>query len=92
MVPPRIERETMLTIKAFDGRECVLSNEIYEIMNDDHPSPDYRTGTLVRKISGVDGSKTPGYHFSKGFVTVCSIHATNAQFCGIESSKLKLVE
>lgn len=89
MVPPRIERETMLTIKAADGRKCILSDEIYVIGNDDHPSPMYRKGGLVRKISGVDGSSTPGYHFMDGFCTVCSVYAKEAQFCGIEISKLK---
>jgi len=92
MVPPRIERDKMLTIQAWNGRECILSDEIYEIMNDDHLSPDYKKGARVRKISGVDGSSTPGYHFTEGFVTVCNIHASNAQFCGIETSQLKLVE
>lgn len=72
-----------------------LSDEVYEIEKHDfteqnqHPYP---IGTKVRLISGVDNQKVPGYHFMCGFVTVCDVNAEFAQFVGIRSQNLKLVE
>jgi hypothetical protein len=82
----------MLTIKAWNGRDCILSDEVYEILNNDHPSRDYKKGCLVRKISGVGDSSTPGYHWRPEFVTVCRVGAEYAEFCGIEIDQLKLLE
>jgi hypothetical protein len=46
-------------------------------------------GKRVRLISGIDGNATPGYHFTKGFVTVCSADAKEAQFIGIRWKNLR---
>ena len=81
----------MNTIKAYDGRVCNLSDEIYVLegfesaFEDDH----YQNGTRVRLISGVDGSPIPGYHFSKGYVTVCSVEAKVAEFRGCKRSQIR---
>jgi len=42
-------------------------------------------GTEVRLISGVGGSKTPGYHMYNGYTTVCPIYEIYAVFKGIET-------
>lgn len=79
----------MLTIKRSNSeKEEQLSDEIYMISNDDHSSSDYKKGALVRKISGVDNSTIPGYHFRCGFSTVCRVDAETAEFCGIKNECL----
>lgn len=78
---PRIKR-------SHSEKEEQLSDEIYMISNDDHCSSDYKKGALVRKISGVDNSTIPGYHFMCGFSTVCKVDAKTAEFCGIKNECL----
>lgn len=81
----------MNIIKDYAGRDCYLSDEVYVITDPETSSMNtyYRAGTLVRKISGVDNSNIPGYHFSHGWTTVCRIDAEIAQFHGVETKYLK---
>jgi hypothetical protein len=81
-------RNEMPTIKDYQGKEQRLSEEIYEITAKGGP---YKKGTRVRLISGVDGKRTPGYHFVAGYVTVCKIDVKIAQFCGVRRRDLKMV-
>jgi hypothetical protein len=90
----------METIKSSsDGRECKLSNVIYTI-KDTKESREwlkemgrwYKPGTKVRLISGVDGSTIPGYHFEKGYVTICRVDAITAEFIGIKKSFLEKID
>jgi hypothetical protein len=39
---------------------------------------------LVCKISGVDGSIVPGYHFNKEWATVCPVNAECAMWVGVK--------
>lgn len=77
------------------GRDCLLSNEVYQITADDPSgigSTRYRQGTKVRLISGVDGRyNTPGYHFRKDMVTVACLDAEKAEFIGVYKNHLELV-
>lgn len=82
----------METILDYAGRVCYLSDEVYEITDPEVSSMNtfYRAGVLVRKISGVDGRSTPGYHFKMGWTTVCRIDVIGAaQFHGVETKYLK---
>jgi hypothetical protein len=82
----------MKTLVAYDGRTSTLSDEVYQITGKekDHPQPfGYGVGACVRLISGIDGSPTPGHHFSNEYLTVCSITATTAEFVGIKRKHLK---
>jgi hypothetical protein len=67
-----------------------MSDEVY-IITEDNPivGDGYQKDNKVRLISGVDGSSTPGYHFSKGYVTVCSIDAKIAEFVGLRQNTLE---
>jgi hypothetical protein len=82
----------MLKITAYDGKICKLSDEVYEVLVDDHPSSTYKKGALVRLISGINrGGSEVGYHFNKEYSTVCRVLAEKAEFCGIKKSDLKLM-
>lgn len=83
----------MLTIQNYEGKTCYLSDEIYEILTDHHPSHNhgYSEGDLVRLISDPYYSDIPGYHHQPGWVTVCSIFAQVAGFCGFKRSELRCV-
>jgi hypothetical protein len=78
----------MRTIRSSDNRVCQLSEEVFVIVTDEHPSETYRRGAIVRLISDVDKSPEPGYHFSKEYKTVCRIDAKQAEFCGIKKANL----
>lgn len=83
----------MKTIRRYDGRSETLSDEIYRITtNNDQLPQNYQKGCFVRLISGVDNKPTPGYHFSPGFVTVCSIKEVRAGFIGVKRRYLKKVD
>jgi hypothetical protein len=86
----------MFSIKKYDGTSCTVSEEIYELTEDriclGEPVPDYSKGTRVRLISGIDGSHMPGYHGIRGFVTVCRVEATTAEFIGVKKKSLRLVK
>lgn len=82
----------MKTIKSFDGVTCYLSNELYVITTDEHPSSNYKKGNVVRLIVRQDddyGLGRLGYHFNKEYVTVHNIEVKDcANFCGIKKSML----
>lgn len=73
----------MKTILDWQGEEFKLSDELYEITSDEHPSSGYKTGARVRIISypSVD----------ERYEVVCRDDAEVASFCGIKKSNLKLV-
>jgi hypothetical protein len=71
-------------------KTCNLSNEVYEVKTDTHGSHNYKSGTKVRLISGVDDNPIVGYHFIPGYVTVCRIDAEHAEFCGFKLEELEL--
>lgn len=84
----------MKTLKTFDGRIGYLSDEVYYLNLDNTAGTtyDYKDGTYVRLISGVDGNKTPGYHFCSEYVTVCRCDAEVAEFVGFKKSEVLLVD
>jgi hypothetical protein len=85
------ELQEKLTIKdSSDRRTLNLSNEVYVVKDDEHPG--CSAGTLVRKISGVNDSVVPGYHFDPKWVTVCRKNATMAQFIGIMKKSLEPIK
>lgn len=75
----------MRTIKDFTGKVCELSDGVFIIINDEHPS--YKKGLKVHLIEH-DGAM--GGHFSSdAYVTVCRCDAPgNAEFCGIKKTAL----
>lgn len=80
-----------LTIKAYDGHECNLSSECYVLKGVENKmlaGSRYQDGVIVRLISGVDGSSKVGYHFSKDYVTVCRVGATQAEFVGVKKNQI----
>lgn len=81
------------TIKNREGHKYELSEQTYVVRCNRYlgKSLTIAAGTRVRLISGVDGQSTPGYHFSKGWVTICRIEAEYAQFIGIEEEYLSPV-
>ena len=83
----------MQTIRDRKGKEHVLSSEVYEIVSLQNPVGlrRYTNGAKVRLISGVYESSIPGYHFSKGYVTVCSVEAKVAEFVGVKKEEIKLI-
>lgn len=82
----------MATKKDTWGIEREISNEVYRITNDNHPSLKYQGGALVCLIAGVDDSNIVGYHFIPGFKTVCRVDADIAEFCGIDKKFLEIIE
>lgn len=84
-----------LTIKAYDGRECSLSSDCYVLKGVDNKmlsGSKYQDGTIVRLISGVDGSRKIGYHFSEGFVTVCRVGAAQGEFVGVGQDQITPID
>jgi hypothetical protein len=85
----------MNTIKDHNGNTQNLSDQIYEITKitfpDMHPAVGmgYDIGDKVRLISGIDNNTEPGYHFAKGFVTVCRIDALTAEFLGVKRNHIR---
>lgn len=73
----------MRTIKDYEGTEFSLSDQLYEITSDEHPSRWYKRGAKVRIISDP--------HFDKGYETVCRDDAEVAEFMGIKKTSLKPV-
>jgi len=73
-----------------------LSDERYKIMTNRERGcllpENYRKGTVVRLISGVDGNEKPGYHFNSKYVTVCREDATYAEFIGLKKTSILLLE
>lgn len=81
----------MKPILDWHGELCFMSDEVYSLTKDKPVAGEgYQKGDKVRLISGAGGSSTPGYHFSEGYVTVCSVDATIAQFVGLRRDTLKL--
>lgn len=76
----------MKTIKNFEGVTHYLSDEVYVITNEDHPSMTYRTGAIVHLIG--DTPSTVGHHFHKDYQTVCRADTGIAEFCGINKKFL----
>ena len=74
---------------AFDGRRCFLSKEKYVVLSD---LCHLKRGEVVQKISGVDRSQTPGYHFERGYTTVCRADAQTAEFCGVALHEILLLK
>lgn len=81
-------KKDMRTIYSLEGKLCYLSDELYEVTKD-HEINNTTAGTLVRLISGVDGSNTPGYHFTNGYYTVHIVGSPHATFRGIPKDKLR---
>lgn len=83
----------MQTLKKYNGFECVLSTELYELLEDVPfvAIVGYTKGTEVRLISGVDNEPIIGHHFRPEYVTVCRVDATTAELVGVHKSKLKRV-
>ena len=85
----------MKHIKNYNGQYENLSDEVYEILRgkeyDFDGMDDYKTGSKVRLISGVYGSEIAGYHFTGGWVTVCSVNVKIAEYIGFPKKDLKLV-
>lgn len=91
----RAQNSKNLTILDVLGNVCHLSDEIYVVSEQN----DHRSGVAgkqVRLISGIrdsDGIRRdlPGYHFSKGWRTVCPIDVGDvAKFIGIPSDQLEM--
>jgi hypothetical protein len=79
-----------IMIDGCDNRKFLLSDEVYKVLDDEHPS--LQKGTLVQLINGVDKSKSIGYHFNKDYITVCRKDAMFAQWMGVKKSSIKIVE
>ena len=75
------------TIRSLDNVVCLLSDEVYVITTDEHPSRDYQQGALVRLIARKP-DRIPGDHFDENYLTVCKINAKEAYFCGIPKRDL----
>ena len=79
-----------LTVKTWDGSTHDLSDQIYEILDDDHPSfkSGYGKGDLVRLIRMRDeGGKrlNIGEHsFARDMVVVSKLNSDVANFCGVK--------
>ena len=78
-------------LPAFKGYN--LSKQLYVLQNlqpswvSDHTG-DYRNGTIVRLISGVDNHFTAGQHFDAEFVTVCRINTERPEFLGFRKENV----
>lgn len=83
----------IVAILDYSGEWHFMSDEVY-IVTKDKPiaGEGYQKGDKVRLIDGVDGSVVPGYHFSDGYVTVCSVNVTVAEFVGLRRDTLELDE
>jgi hypothetical protein len=81
----------MKTIKDYIGNICTLSDDLYCITTNEHPSKNYKKGTVVRLISGVDGVKIPGYHWNPLYATVSREDVNPAHFVGIKRSSLRKI-
>lgn len=85
----------MRTITAKNGEIEFLSEELYVVNNDPHHPEELQRLLFekkVRLISGVDGSKVPGYHFSKEWVTVCPEDADHPMYIGVRKHSLTKIE
>ncbi len=71
-----------------EGIRRTLSNERYVMLTDVHG----KKGQVVRKISGIEESPVPGYHFEPGWVTVCPIGLTQANFLGVQDNEILLLK
>lgn len=84
-----------LNITDYSGKWEKLSKETYEIITLDGTihikDADYAVGSRVKLISGVDDSSVCGYHFRKGWITVCRENAFTAEFLGLPKKNLKLI-
>jgi len=83
----------MKTINDYQGKPCYLSNDLYIIASDEHPSSNYKTGNVVRLIvrkEDFERYEHPiGHHFSDVYVTVHNIEVKDcANFCGIKKHQL----
>lgn len=80
----------MITLQSFNGETVYLSDETYQLISDPYfADENYKAGSIVRLISGVDGHKKPGYHFNKDYITVCRVGAESAEFHGVLKSNLR---
>ena len=80
----------MKTIKGLDRNTYNLSDEVFMIVNWDHRPPSgYEIGTVVRFISGTDGSEEPGHHFKSLYATVCRTDTKTAEFIGVRRCDLR---
>jgi hypothetical protein len=68
-----------------------LSEQLYVLSTPNRHTEDYTKGVRVRLISGVDNSDVPGYHFSRGWRTVCREDAREAEWIGVPLSSLRKV-
>jgi hypothetical protein len=75
----------MRKIKDYEGREWELSDEVYVITDNDHPSHDqgYGKGDKVRIIN----YPSP----DEAYVVTCSLKAKIAGFCGIKKTSLRKI-
>lgn len=86
-----------LTIKAWDGSIHDLSDQIYEILDGDHPSfqSGYGKGDLVRLIRMRDERgkrlKIGEHSFARDMVVVSNINRSEANFCGVKKKSLREV-
>lgn len=61
----------MPSIKDYRGNDVALSEQRYRVKDTYDGGHTDLKGKVVRLIAGVDGSSVPGYHFMKGWTTVC---------------------
>ena len=85
----QIQQRDLLSFRKYN-----LSKELYILQNLDNSwhgeLPNYRNGTIVRLISGVDDNATAGYHFAAGFVTVCRVDTYVPEFIGFRKEQVVL--
>jgi len=76
----------MKFIKAFDGENCLLSDDLYVVTSE------YKRGAVVRLIIRQKeylAGKPVGSHYDKQYLTVHAISEKKvAKFCGIRKSAL----
>lgn len=85
-----------IPINTYNGRIVQISDEVYVITDDSilqkvnrKKTKNYTVGDKVRLISGIDRSEKLGYHFDPKWITVCSVHATEAEFVGFPKKAIK---
>lgn len=90
----KITNNKKLQIQSWDGFSCDLSDQVFRILDDDHPSyaHGYGKGSEVRLIRLPQGKLKIGEHsFNKDYFVVCSIKAESAEFCGVEKKSLEMI-
>jgi len=84
-VKPKAARKAPLTITDRTGKTHKLSQKKYKVVE-----PGNRYGRIVRLISGLQGHKKIGFHYSPGWVCTCPVDAFKADWQGFQ--KIDLVE